>query len=173
MKQVRDHAVGDERFPQVVEIEPPRIRRAMGDGLEDLARGMITPDAAVDRPPASDRPCPACRPARSREFRCIPRASRQAPISSALNILCCGRFAPAVELDHWRSVGAVVAVLVGDKEQVGRRADPDAAKPQLDPGEVRSLDRRRLSADRTGRRCRRLRRSRCGPCRVGPPSQRG
>ena len=51
VKQVRDHAVGDERLAQIVEVEPPGIGRAVGDGLEDLAGRMIPPDAAVDRHP--------------------------------------------------------------------------------------------------------------------------
>ena len=47
--------------------------------------------------------------------------------------------APAVELDDRRAVGAIVAVAVGDEEQVRRRADPDAAEAQLDAGEVGPL----------------------------------
>ena len=49
VEQVRDHAVGDERLAVVVEVEAPGVRRAVGDGLEDLPGGVIPPDAAVDR----------------------------------------------------------------------------------------------------------------------------
>ena len=46
---------------------------------------------------------------------------------------------PAVELDHGFTVGPVIAVVVGDKEQVRRGADPYSAEAQLDPGEVGPL----------------------------------
>ena len=41
VKQMRDHAVGDERLAQVVEVESPGVGRAVSDGLEDLAGRMI------------------------------------------------------------------------------------------------------------------------------------
>ena len=46
---------------------------------------------------------------------------------------------PAVELDNRLTVGPVIAVAIRDEEQVGRRADPDAAEAELDPGEVGPL----------------------------------
>ena len=39
--------------------------------------------------------------------------------------------APAVEQDLGRAVGPVVAVLVGDEQEVRGRADPDAAEADL------------------------------------------
>ena len=46
---------------------------------------------------------------------------------------------PAVELDDGLAVGPVIAVAVGDEEQVRRGAHPHPAKAQLDPGEVGPL----------------------------------
>ena len=49
VEEVRDHAVGDESLPVIVEIETPGVGGTVRDGLENLAGGMIAPDAAVDR----------------------------------------------------------------------------------------------------------------------------
>ena len=35
--------------PFVVEVEPPRVARAVGEDLEDVLRRMVAPDAGVDR----------------------------------------------------------------------------------------------------------------------------
>ena len=43
---------------------------------------------------------------------------------------------PAVEHDHGRTVGNVVAILVGDEKQMRRVADPDPAKANLKSAQV-------------------------------------
>ena len=110
VKEVRDHAVGDERLAQVVEVESPGIGGAVGDRLEDCAGRMIPPDAAVDRAPALDRACPACRP---REFDMMPLQPQSQPsgphFKSVEHVVLCLRI-PAVELDHGLAVGTDIAV---------------------------------------------------------------
>ncbi len=49
--------------------------------------------------------------------------------------------APAIEQDFRRAIGLVVAVAVRHEQQIGRRADPHAAKAQLDPAhQIESWD---------------------------------
>ena len=47
VEQVRNDAIGDEHLADVVEIEPPGVRRPVGDGLERLANRVESPDAAL------------------------------------------------------------------------------------------------------------------------------
>ena len=54
-------------------------------------------------------------------------------------MLCWALMSQPSSLTIGRAVGPVVAVAVGDEEQVGRGADPDAAEAQLDAGEVGPL----------------------------------
>ena len=75
--------------------------------------------------------------------------------------------APAVEQDLRRAVGLVVAVRVGNEQQVRRRADPDAAEADLEAAdEIQSFGEDRALVEACRRRpC--PRRSGCGrgPCR--------
>ncbi len=137
-EQVGDHAVGDERLAVVVEVQAPRIGGAVGDDLEDLAGRVIPPDAAVHlhslvfgRAGLAD--------ARGRKDTVAAPEPAVGPPLEGIEQVVLGIDVPAVELDDRRSVGPVVAVAVGEEEQVGRRADPDAAGPQLDAGVVRPL----------------------------------
>ena len=47
--QVTIDGVGEETVAEVVPVEPPGIRRAVADRLEDLPLRMISPDAAAER----------------------------------------------------------------------------------------------------------------------------
>src|SRR5205807_8733551 len=55
------------------------------------------------------------------------------------NVVASFENVPAVENDLRRTVGHVVAVAVGDEEQVRRGTDPDAAEAELDAGDVGDL----------------------------------
>ena len=61
--QVRNHAGRDKCLPMVVEIDAPRIARPLGEDLERMLRGVIAPDAGVDRARVCRPACRACRPA--------------------------------------------------------------------------------------------------------------
>ena len=41
----------DERLAVVVEVEAPRVARALGEDFEHVPRRMIAPDAGVERDP--------------------------------------------------------------------------------------------------------------------------
>ena len=135
-EEVRDHAVGDERLAVVVEVEAPGVGGAVRDDLEDLAGRVIPPDAAVHRHPLVVGRAGL---ADVREFDedavAAPEPAVGPPLQGVEHVVL-GLDVPAVELDDRRAVGPVVAVAVGEEEQVGRGADPDAAEAQLDAGEV-------------------------------------
>ena len=137
-EQVRDHAVGDERLAEVVEVEAPGVGRAVGDDLEDLAGRVIPPDAAVHRHPLLVGRARLADAGRRQDAVAAPEPSVRAPLQGVEQVVL-RVDVPAVELDDRRAVGPVVAVAVGEEQQVRRGADPDPAEPQLDAGEVGAL----------------------------------
>ena len=58
--QVRDHAGREKRLALVVEIDAPRIARAVGEDFEHVLRGVIAPDAGIDRRALFVAACRAC-----------------------------------------------------------------------------------------------------------------
>src|SRR5262245_9274094 len=97
VKEVAGDGVGDKCFTVLVPIEAPGIGEAVAEDFEDLARGMIAPDAAVDRNAL------------------LLRAARRADPAGA------GSTAAAVEPTVWppaEAIGAVVVVLGGGFEAV-------------------------------------------------------
>ena len=134
-EQVRDHAVGDERLAEVVEVESPRVGRAVRDDLEDLAGRVIPPDAAIHRRPLLLRRPRLADLRGGQDAVATPEPAVGTPVQGVEHVVL-SVDAPAVELDDRRAVGPVVAVAVGDEDQVGRGADPDPAEPQRDAGVV-------------------------------------
>src|SRR5438552_315984 len=49
VKEMLDHAIGDEHFAVVVEVEAPGIGRSLCDEFKDVADWVIPPHAAIDR----------------------------------------------------------------------------------------------------------------------------
>src|SRR5438552_11319971 len=47
--KMRNHAGFDDTLAMFIEINSPRVARALGKKLEAVPRGMITPDAGSDR----------------------------------------------------------------------------------------------------------------------------
>ena len=133
--EVRDDAVGDERLAEGVEVEPPGVRRAVRHDLEDLAGRVVAPDAAVEggavllgRPRRADAGV-------GQDPVAPPEPAVGAP-DQAVEHVVLGLGVPAVEDHLGLAVGGVVAVAVGQEQEVRRGADPDPAEAELEAGDV-------------------------------------
>ena len=143
VEQVGDHAGGDEDLTLRVVVDAPGVAEAVGDDLEAVLGRVVAPDAAVDVDSvvleqvigegvvvAVDRLVGSrlADPGGRREpFEAVEPAVG-APVE-AVDRLVTVADAPAGQQDlgvvH---VGDVVAVAVGEVEEVGRRADEDAVE---------------------------------------------
>src|SRR5947207_13749009 len=99
-----DHAVGEERLAEVVEVEPPGVGRAVCDDLEDRAGRVIPPDAAIHRRSLLGR---RTRPPYHRGGQDAVAAPEPAvgPPSQAVEQIMLSLATPAVELDDRLAVG--------------------------------------------------------------------
>src|SRR5205823_384744 len=108
--------------------------RAVGEDLEDMAGRVIAPDAGVDRhAPGVGRAGLA--DARVGEDAMTAIKPAVGPPGERVERLVGVLVAPAVEQYLGRAVGPIVAVDVGDVEELRRRADPDAAEADFQPAD--------------------------------------
>ena len=114
-------------WPFGVEVDAPGIAGPVGEDLEDVPGRMIAPDGRVQgRAIGVGRPGLADARVGEDTVAAVKPAVR-AP-GEAVERLVGIVLAPAVEQDLGRSVGPVVAVAVGDEQEMRGRADPDAAE---------------------------------------------
>ena len=143
--QVFDDAVGDEHLAVIVEVEPERVGGAPGHRLELAARGMIAPHAAVHGRAI------LLRRARLAHLRSggDAVAAVQPPIGTprqAVEHVVLAGHVPAIQQHLGRPIGHVVAIAVGNEQQIRQRADPNAAEAQRQAGEVHPLVKEHLLA---------------------------
>ena len=129
--EVRDDARLGEELPVVVEVHPPRVAGAPGEDLELLLRGVVPPVGAVQRNPLP--------PGRARlpdpgvgEHPVAAVEPSVRPPDEAVERLVLVMAPPPVEHDLRFAVRHVVAVPVGNEEQVRRLAHPHPAEPDLE-----------------------------------------
>ena len=152
-----------KRLAAVVEVDAPGVARAVGEDLELVPRGMIAPDAGVDRRALVGRRARLA-DVRVREHAVAAVQPAVGSPDERVERLVRVLVAPAVEQHLGLAVGLVVAVAIGHEQQVRRRADPHAAEADFQPADQVQVLRETPCAFRSGRRRRRLRRSGCGPC---------
>ena len=138
VEQVFDDAVGDEHLAVIIECDAPGIGAAVGDDLKNAARRVKPPDAAVDgHALRARRAWPA-------DFGIgeNPMTAIEPPVRSpgeAVDDVVLGFEAPAIEHDLGRTVWHVVVIAVGDENQFRSGAEPDAAEPEGNAGEIPAL----------------------------------
>src|SRR5439155_27132193 len=112
--------VGDEALPEVVEIDAPRVRGAVGEVLEDQASGMDAVDSAVAVDALTGR---GSGPAHVRRAGSPMSAVEPAvrPPGEAVGQVVPALLVPEpVEDQLRRTVRPVVAVAVGNEVEPGR-----------------------------------------------------
>ena len=130
---VRDDAGLEESFAVVVPVHAPLVAAAFAPAFEDLARRVETPDRGFDEDALVVRGAGLAHEGAIEDaLRAVEPAIR-APdevVQGLVGVVAL----PAVEHDL-RFAGGLgfVAVLDRDEEQVGRRAEPDAAEADRDP----------------------------------------
>ncbi len=137
--QMADHGVDEEQLARFVPIHAPGVCCAAADDLEDLPRGMVAPDAAVDlRAFGRQR-------ARNADVRiglnAVPavKPAVRPPAQAVGDIVPNDAFVEAVEHHLGLAVRNVVAVAVGDEQEPRRTKGPDAAKTDFDAGQFLAL----------------------------------
>ena len=129
--KMRDDAGGDEHLAARVEVDAPGVAGAVGEDLEDVPRRVVAPDAGVDRHALVVRRARLADARVGEDAVAAVEPAVGAPdegVERLVGVL----LAPAVEQDLRRTVGPVVAVSVGNEQQVRGRADPDAAEADLE-----------------------------------------
>ncbi len=121
-------------WPCGVPGQAPGVARAVGEDLEGVPGRVIAPDPGVDRDALGvGRPGLADLRVGEHAVAAVQPAIG-APgerVQGLVRVL----IPPAVEEDLGRAVGLVVAVAVGDEEELRGRTDVDPAEPQLDPAD--------------------------------------
>ena len=129
VEEMRNHAGLDEALTVRVEVDAPRIARALGEDLELFLGGMIAPDGGID-PLAPGLRSPRLADARWTEdaVTSVEPAVR-APGEGVQHLVRVGLEVPAVE-ENLRITGGLraVPVLHGHEHQVRGRANPHAAE---------------------------------------------
>src|SRR5207248_6744256 len=122
-----------------VEVDAPGVGCAMRDDFEDLPRRVVPPDAAVEEYAVLfGRPRLADVRARLDAIAAVEPAVRP-PGEGVEDVVLGLQEVPAVEDADRRAVRLVVAIAVGNEQEVRRAAQPDAAEAEGNPREVGSL----------------------------------
>ncbi len=139
VEQMRIHAVADEGLAVVVPIDAPRVRRAIGVRFPDVPHRMIAIHAAVEANPLALRRAGF---AHRRPIRAAVRAVEPAirPPSKAVGQVMGIRMIAQSVQEHLRfAVRPVIAVVIGNEIEEGRRHDPGAAEADFDAGHIIQL----------------------------------
>ena len=128
--EVRDHAGGLKGIPQVVEVDAPGIARALGKEFKLMPQRVVPPDGGIE-PDAivvggarladigvGEHAVAAVEPAIG-----APGERVEGFVGVVVS--------PAVQQDLWRAVGHVVAVGIGNEQEVRRRTDPHPTEANL------------------------------------------
>ena len=150
VEHVGDHAGGDEEVALGVVVDAPWVAEAVGDDFEAILDRVVAPDAAVDVDGVAleldllrkgiavlEKAALALRLADLRwggkALAAVEPAIR-APVKAVQGLMAIAD-APAgqahLDVVHVRTI---VAIAIRDKEQVGRRAEPEAIKADRDGG---------------------------------------
>ena len=142
VEQVRDHARLDEELPVFVEVQAPRIARALGEDLEAFLHRLIAPHAGVHELPLRVR--------RADDLDVRVREDAVAAVEPAVRPPCESvkhlvRVLPREAFEQFhrlaRRLRAGVSLLHGDVQQPRSCADEHAAEAVFDARrEVQALD---------------------------------
>ena len=125
--QMRNHTGRQNSLPVIVEIDAPGIARTVGKHVELVPRGMISPDGGVHtralflgRAGLADQ--------RVREHAVATIQPTVGAPDKRIERLVRVLLTPAVEQLYRRAIRLVVAVSIGNEQQIRRRPDPHSAE---------------------------------------------
>jgi hypothetical protein len=134
--EVGNHASGDKRVADVVEVEPPLIAHALGEDLKDLFGRMVAPDTGVEGRAVLVAGPGFADVGMGEDSLVAVEPAIGSPDEAVQGFVRVLR-SPAIEHRLRRAIGRIVAILVRNEKQVGRTAHPDAAMTDGDAaGEV-------------------------------------
>ena len=132
VKQMWNHTRLDNALPVFVEVNAPRIARALGENLEDMFRRMITPDTGVDARPLAVRRSGFADVGMCEHTMTTVKPAVRSPLERVQRLV---RIlpAPAVEKDLRFACGLrFIAIRNRNEHQIRRGSDPDAAEANFD-----------------------------------------
>ena len=133
--EVADDGVDEEGFAVLVPVHAPGIGGAVGDRLEDFADGMIAPDAAVHFRAFGFGRAGFADGGGAGDAVAGVEPAVGAPLEAVGDVVADAVGLEAVEEDDGFAVGHVVAVAVGEEEEIRRAEREDAAEAEFDAGE--------------------------------------
>ena len=127
--EVRHHARLDKTLPTLVEVDAPRVARALGEHLELMLGRVVAPHRGVDPLPlALGRPGLANQRRAENAVTAVKPAVRP-PGERVQGLVRVGFVVPAIEKNPGFTRGfRVVPILDRHEHQMGRRANPHAAE---------------------------------------------
>ena len=135
--EVADDGVDEKELAVFVPVVSPRIGGAVADDLKCFARGMITPNTAAERCALGfGRTGPADFGAGAEDAVPTVEPAVGPPAQAVDDVVAHLVGIEAVEDDFRFAVRFIVAVFVGEKEDVRRACGPHAAEAELDTGKL-------------------------------------
>lgn len=139
LPKVTDDGIDEKQLAVLIPVMPPRICAALADDLEGFPSGMVTPDGAVEL-------CPrAIRCARFPDGGCglnpVPpvEPAVRPPFETVDDVMADGVVLPAIEQHFRGSVRNIIAVTVGDKDEVRGARRKNSTEAKRDARELLSL----------------------------------
>jgi hypothetical protein len=137
--EVLDHAIRDERFTVVVEVEPPRIRGAMSDRFEDPPGRVVAPHAAVEEDPLPSGRAGLADVRIGLDTVAAIEPAIRSPGETVEDVVPGLLDIPTVKDDDRRAIRLVIPIAIRDEDEIGSTAQPDAAEANSDARKIRSF----------------------------------
>ena len=133
MEQMWDHTTLHEPITVVVVVDAPLIAAAPGKDFKLMSRWMIAPNRRVQRfALVIGRPRLSDFGMREDTVTSVQRAV--GPPGKTVQGLVRVLVSLSIKQDLWLTVGNIIRILIRNEHKKGCRADPHAAKADLDPG---------------------------------------
>jgi hypothetical protein len=132
MPKVTDDGVDAKHLAVSVVIESPRVGHAVQNVLNYPPLGVVAPDTGVDFDALGIGRAGNANAARHQDTVASVEPTVRSPTEPVRNIVANVLSIEAIQDGYWRPVGNIITIRIRDKNEVGRREGPNAAKADLD-----------------------------------------
>ena len=139
LPEVTDDGVDEEELAVLIPVVPPGICAALADDLEEFFRGMITPDGAIQFCARAIRRARFADGGSRLDAMASVEPAVGPPFEAVQDIMTNDVVIPAVEQDFRRPVGNIIAVAIGDENEIRGAGSKYTTEAKRDAGELLSL----------------------------------